>query len=182
MASTARSTVESLENKGSDPETNGSKTSPKGPPPASPKPRSASDSSLYSTVGKEGLTGGMNGLGAEGNNPALVGQQGLALVQRGIQMLNLAFPENPGLVAVLADLTGRLQTMIPQLVAQSANASGMGMGGGMMGMAMQQPGMGGPMGQPMPGQPPVGGPGMPPPPQAVPPAAGPMGPPKPPIS
>lgn len=173
MASTSRSTVESLEDKGSAP-TNDSKTSPKGPPPAHPKPRSASDSSLYSQAGKAGMTDSMQGLGAEGNSPGIMGMQGLAMVQRGIQMLNLAFPENPGLVAVLADLTGRLQTLIPQLAMASVNASQ----GGMMGAAMQ-PGMGGP-GM---GQPPMAGPGgMPPPPQPgmAPQPGAPVGPPIPP--
>lgn len=154
--------LEGLENKEPSPDTKGFSG---GPPAASPKPRSASDSSLYSTVGKAGTEGGMAGLGSEGNSPALMGMQGLALVQRGIQMLNLSFPENPGLTAVLADVTGRLQTMIPQLIAQSANA-----GGGMMGMMMQQ-GMGGaPMGgPPMPMGVPAGPGGLPMPP------GGPMG-------
>ena len=130
-----------------------SKISAKGPPAASPKPRSASDSSLYSTAGKAGSESGMAGLGSEGNSPALIGMQGLALTQRGLQMLNLAFPDNPGLLAVLADITGRLQSLIPQLVSQSSN----GMAGGMMGQMMQQqppPGM--PMGG-LPPTPPMGG-------------------------
>lgn len=171
MATTTRSTVESLEDKGSSQET--SKSFTKGPPPASPRPRSAADSSLYSTVGKAGVEKDVTGLGAEGNNPALVGMQGLALVQRGIQMLNLAFPENPGLVAVLADLTGRLQTLIPQMANQTAN----GMGGGMMGMMMQQqPGMAGaPMGG-LPPAPPGAGMGGP-----QPPGGAPMPPPVPPV-
>jgi hypothetical protein len=174
MASTSRSTVESLDTKGSSTETEGSKTSPKGPPPASPKPRSSADSSLYATAGKAGMTEGLQGLGSEGNSPSIMGMQGLALVQRGIQMLNLAFPENPGLVAVLADITGRLQTLIPQLaMASSAPA------GGMMGAAMQpgmgQPGMmAGPMGAGPMGAPPPGA-GAPPQPGA------PMGPPVPPV-
>ena len=181
MASTSRSTVESLENKGSDPEAKDSKTSAKGPPPAFPKPRTASDSSLYSTAGKEGMMGGSQGLGAEGNSPALIGMQGLALVQRGIQMLNLAFPEDPGLVAVLADITGRLQTLIPQLAVKSANASG-----GMMGMQMGQPGMGQPGMGMQPGMPPagpMGGGGMPPAPMGAPAGlpTGPAGPPRPPV-
>lgn len=106
------------------------------------------------------MSEGQSGLGAEGSSPAIIGMQGLALVQRGLQMLNLAFPENPGLVATLADITGRLQTMIPQLVAQASNP---GMGGqqgmGMMGMAMQQPqpGMGGGMPMPPGGMPPSQG-------------------------
>lgn len=168
MASTTRSTIESLDTKGSDPDTKDSKAA-KGPPAASPKPRSASDSSLYSTAGKTGADAGLNGLGGEGSTPGLIGMQGLSLVQRGIQMLNLAFPENPGLVAVLADVTGRLQTIVPQLVAQ---ASG---GAGMMGQTMQQP---------MGGQPPMGQPGMPPAPMggggAPPMQGGPVGPPVPP--
>lgn len=149
-------TVQGLEDK--EPASQDFKSS-KGPPAASPKPRSAADSSLYSTVGQAGTTDGMAGLGSEGNSPALIGMQGLALVQRGLQMLNLAFPENPGLVAVLSDITGRLQTLVPQLVAQSANS----MGGGMMGMAMQQqqPGMG-----PMGALPMGAAPGLPMPPSA----------------
>lgn len=161
----ANKSVESLEDKESS--SQDSKITAKGPPAASPKPRSASDSSLYSTAGKAGTEGGMAGMGSEGNSPALMGMQGLALTQRGLQMLNLAFPDNPGLLAVLADITGRLQTLIPQLAMQSSN----GMAGGMMGQMMQQqPGM--PMGglPPIPpvgglmagGPPPMGGPAGPP--------------------
>lgn len=171
--------LESLENTGSEP-VPGSATSSKGPPPASAKPRTASDSSLYSTAGKAGMTDGMAGLGSEGNSPGLMGMQGLALVQRGIQMLNLSFPENPGLVAVLADLTGRLQTIIPQLAAQSVNGAA---GGGMLGMGMQQPppGMGMAPG-PLPPAPMIGAPaggGMPPgaAPMGAPPAGPPLRPP-----
>ena len=171
MASTARTSVESLEDKGSSPE---APTSSKGPPPAGSK--TSSNSSMYSSAGKAGMNGEMSGMGPEGSSPALVGMQGLALVQRGLQMLNLAFPEDPGLVVVLADLTSRLGALVPQLVSKAAN----GAGGGMMGMAMQQPGMPGMPGM-QPGMP-MAGAGMPP----APPGAGPMppgaqGPPIPPV-
>lgn len=157
--------------------------SAEGPPPASPRPRSAADSSLYSSVGKQAMEAGSAGMGEEGGQPAVIGMQGMALVQRGIQMLNLAFPENPGLPAVLADLTGRLQSIIPQLVAQSAN-EGMGllsqMAPMMSPMGMQQPGM--QPGMQPPGMPPGMAPGMAggqmPPQMAGPAGMGPMSPPQ----
>lgn len=166
MAFPTSQAVEGLESASRDEDKKSSKL--EGPPPASPRPRSASDSSLYSTAGKAGMDAGQSGLGAEGSDPAMIGLQGLALIQRGAQMLNLAFPENPGLPAVLADVLGRLQMMIPQLVAQSSN-QGMGllsnmsqqlapMGGMQPGMAPPQGA--GPMGPPQPGMPQAGG--MPP--------------------
>jgi hypothetical protein len=144
-----------------------------GPPPQTPKPKAASNSSLFSVAGQAAQDAGKSGLGAEGSDTSMVGMQGLTLVQRGLQMLNLAFPDNPGLLAVLADLTGRLQAIIPQLVADAQNG---GAGMGMMGAMMQPQG-----GPPMPGmQPnmpsPVGG-GMPPPPGMM--AAGQVPPPPP---
>jgi hypothetical protein len=164
MAFPPKSSVESLEEEEDSPSKEDSKFS--GPPPASPKPRSASDSSLFSSAGKAAMEAGQSGLGAEGSDPALIGVQGLALAQRGIQMMNLAFADNPGLVAVLSDLTGRLQSMIPQLVAGSAN-QGMGL---MSQMAQMMP-------MPVPNQ--MGGgmpPGMPPAPGGMP--MGPAGPPQ----
>lgn len=114
----------------------------------------------------------------------MIGLQGLTLVQRGIQMLNLAFPENPGMTAVLSDVIGRLQTLVPQLVSAQSNW----MAGGMMGMAMMPPGAAGGMPQPggmaPSGMPPAGGVPAPPagamPPQGVP-QGGPAMPPRPPI-
>lgn len=145
-----------------------------GPPPATPKPRSASDSSLFSSVGRATNEQSQAGLGGEGADPNIIGMQGLTLVQRGLQMLNLAFPDNPGLVAVLADITGRLQQIVPQLVAGSSGS--MGMFGSMMGQIM--PGMGQP-GMGMPGMQPGMPPSMAPPPMggipAGPPMGGPMG-------
>lgn len=157
----------------SEPDSKDSKK-PSGPPAAQPKPRSASDSSLFSTAGKTAQEEGKAGLGPEGSDPSIIGMQGLTLVQRGIQMLSLGFPDNPGLTAVLADLTGRLQSIIPQLVSGASNgAGGMGLFGANMGGPMQpgQPPMGGappmggmpPGGMPPPGMPPGGGPPMPPP-------------------
>jgi hypothetical protein len=163
MAFPANKSVQSLED--SDAPTKESSAF-SGPPPASPKPRSATDSSLLSTAGKTSMEAGQGGLGQEGSSPALIGVQGMALIQRGIQMVNLAFPENPGLVAVLGGLTGRLQTMIPQLVAGSSNPGmgllsqmaarmpqpvpNMAMGpGGMPPGGPMPPGAGGPVGPPM---------------------------------
>lgn len=181
MAFPPKSAVQSVE----DPESptkdpaGGAFSEPKGPPPASPRPRAASaDSSAYSSAGKAAMEAGNQGLGAEGASGPLIGVQGLSLIQRGIQMVNLAFPENPGLVAILADLTGRLQSIIPQLVSASSNqGSGMGLLAQMsqqmpqpMPMGMP-PGMGGGMGAPG-GMPPQG---MPP--GGAPPMAGPQGPP-----
>lgn len=141
---------------------------PSSPPPASPRPRTAADSSLYSSAGRSAMDESNSGLSAEGSNPAVIGTQGLAMVQRGLQMLNLAFPDNPGLVAVVGDLTMRLQSIIPQLVNQSANSG--------MGLFPQQD----PMQQMAQGVPPQAGPGMAPPMgMNAPPAAGPMGPPQP---
>src|SRR4029077_3691999 len=67
---------------------------PQGPPSASPKPRSAADSSLFSSAGQAASQDGKAGMGAEGSDPSVIGTQGLALVQRGLQMLNLGFPDN----------------------------------------------------------------------------------------
>lgn len=163
MAFPGKSTVESIESS-SDAAPKG-KPSPQGPPPAKPKPRSAADSSLFSSVGQAAQQSGQAGLGAEGASPQLMSMQGLALVQRGVQMLNLANPENPGLVAVLGDLMGRLQAIVPQLVGGPAAAGGMGLFPNQMGM--QQPGMGGPMqgpgGAPPMGAPPMAGPPITPP-------------------
>lgn len=90
----------------------------------------------------------------------MIGMQGMALVQRGLQMLNLAFPDNPGLMAVLADLTGRLQSIIPQLVSQQS------MGQNSMGFGLMPP----PQAAMPPGPPQgPGGGGMPPMGQAGPP-------------
>lgn len=172
MAFPSSKAVESLEQTTKEPTKASLKA--EGPPPASPGPRQASaDSSLYSSVGKSAMSAGASGLGAEGSEPSLIGMQGLALIQRGVQMVNLAFPENPGLVAVLGDVIGRLQMIVPQLVASSAN-QGMGlltnMAQMMSPMGMGQPGM-------MPGMPPggmaPGGPGGPVPP-GMPPGAGPQ--------
>lgn len=161
---------ENVEDEGNEPDEKDPKLS--GPPPAQPAPRSASDSSLFSTAGRSAMEEGKAGLGSEGSNPSIIGMQGMTLVQRGIQMLNLAFPDNPGLVAVLGDLTGRLQSIVPQLVAESSNGmGGMGLMGGMMGQPMgMQPGM---------GAPPMGGPPgmMPPPPMGMAGPPPPMGPP-----
>src|SRR5438132_1145501 len=121
MAFPQKSAVESIESKGSSP----SKSSSQGPPPASPKPRSAADSSLFSSVGQSAQQAGQSGLGAEGGSPQIMTMQGLALVQRGVQILNLANPDNPGLVAVLTDLMGRLQAIVPQLVAGPSAQGGM---------------------------------------------------------
>lgn len=156
MAFPAKVAVESIGDSPTKDSTDKATIGPKGPPPASPKPRSASDSSLFSTVGKKTQTDGQAGLGPEGSSPSMIGMQGMALTMRGLQMLNLAFPENPGLMAIVADLTGRLQTIVPQLVAGASNGGG---GMGMFpqqGMQPQMPGM-----QPgMPPQPGIGG--MPP--------------------
>jgi hypothetical protein len=122
-------TIQAISDK--DPEADSGKkpsaSSAKGPPSQFPKPKAASDSSLYASVGKASQQSGQAGLGAEGGSTSMVGMQGLALVQRGLQMLNLAFPDNPGLMAVLADITGRLQSIIPQLVAQQSNGMGSGL-------------------------------------------------------
>lgn len=170
---------EEVDDSGSEPDEKKSS----GPPPAQPAPRSASDSSLFSSAGRTAMEESKSGLGAEGSNPSIIGTQGLTLVQRGIQMLNLAFPDNPGLGAVLADLTGRLQSIIPQLVADSSNGMGMGLMGGAMGMGMPPgmppmgPGMG-PAGPGMMAPPPgLGGPMMGGPPPG-PPGVGPAGPPQ----
>lgn len=169
MAFPAKSTVQDINSK-PDPKSDSATSGPSGPPPAAGP---AAKPSLYASQGQAAMQGSQDGLGSEGSSPALIGLQGMTLVQRGIQMLNLAFPENPGLTATLADLTGRLQTLIPQLVAQSGNA-GMGMLAQMaQGMpnpmqAMQQqmaPPIGGaPMGPPQGGgmPAPMGGPPMPP--------------------
>lgn len=163
MASPQKSTVESIEDK--KPDSKPAKT-PTGPPPASPKPKSAADSSLFSQVGQNAQQAGQAGMGQEGGSPQIMSMQGMALVTRGVQILNVANPDNPGLLAVLSDLMGRLQMIVPQLIGQGAQ-------GGGQGLFPQQPGMGGP---PQPGMPPGGGMGggMPAPPMGGGPPMGPM--------
>lgn len=159
MAFPPKSTVQSIDDSSSD-APSGTARSSQGPPPALPKPRQAADSSLFSSAGKSAMDQSRAGLGAEGGSTAAIGMQGISMVQRGLQMLNLAFPDNPGLMAVLADITGRLQSIIPQLVAQQSNgAAGMGL----FPQPQQAPMPAPPMGMP-PGAPPMGagGPPMPP--------------------
>ena len=153
------STVEGIDQKSSDT----LKGAPSGPPPAKPKPRSAADTSLFSSVGQAANQAGQDGMGAEGGSPQLLTMQGMALVQRGVQMLNLANPQNPGLVAILADLMGRLQAIIPQLVSGPAAAGGMGMFPNQMGMGQPPTGAAPPMGAPPMGAPPIAGPPIAPP-------------------
>lgn len=163
MAFPGKSTVESIESS-SDSAPTSKKPAPSGPPKAKPSPRSAADSSLFSSVGKTATQSGQSGLGPEGSSPQLMTMQGFAMVQRGVQMMNLANPENPGLVAVLTDLMGRLQVILPQLTGQNPAAGGMGLFPNQMGMG--QPGgmPGGGMGGPPPmGAPPMAGPPMMPP-------------------
>jgi len=184
MAYPPKTQVESIDQPDDDDAGGPAKVAPKGPPPARPRPRSASDSSLYTTAGKSATAEGNSGLGAEGSNPSIIGIQGLSLVQRGLQMLNLAFPDNPGLVATVSDITVRLQTMIPQLVGQAQNGMGPGANPN-MGMLQQMMQGGGGMGMPGGQQPPAPGmPGMPMPPQqgmGGPAGGGHMGPPVPPM-
>jgi hypothetical protein len=158
---------QSLEDIGRDSEpSKGSSAKLEGPPPG-PRPRPArSGGSLYSTAGQAAMEAGQAGLGGEGGDPSLIGLQGLSLIQRGVQMVNLAFPDNPGLVAVLGDVIGRLQGIVPQLVNAAANQSqGMGLMSQMtQGMSPMGMGQGGPMA----GMPGMGAGQMPPPPPADP--------------
>lgn len=159
MALPAKSSVQSLDDNDGDENT---KIGPKGPPPQSPKPKSQSPyaGSLFGQAGAAQTGEQSAGLGSEGSDPSLIGTQGYALIQRGIQMLNLAFPNDPGLAAVLTDVMGRLQIIIPQLVAGQNQPTGMG---------LFPPGA----------QPGMAAPGMPPPPGGAPapPGGGPMPPP-----
>lgn len=141
------------------PEESDSGSAPSKPPKPAVKPKPASNSSLFNSVGKDAVTQGQAGLGPEGSSPQMIAMQGWALVSRGLQMMSLAFP---GIVPVLADLLGRLQQIIPQMVSDTSNG-----GSGMFpptGITPQQPPMQGapsPMGPPQAG-PPMPSPGLPP--------------------
>ena len=127
MAFPPKTSVESIDDADTSKD---SKGGPKGPPPQSPKPKSQSPfaGSLFGQAGAAQTGEQSSGLGSEGSDPGIIGTQGYALIQRGIQMLNLAFPNDPGLAAVLTDVMGRLQLIIPQLVAGQNQPAGGGMG------------------------------------------------------
>lgn len=157
---------------GADPMAKGTpRTIDEGPPAATSKPKPAAPKgSLFQQASNTISTQNAAGLGAEGGNPQVVANQALSQVLTGIRTLSVVLP---GLVPILSDLTGRLQMIVPQMMADMTNGgSGLvpsmgmqppqpGMGGGMMAGQGQQPGMA------PPGAPPMGGlPGMgaPPPP------------------
>lgn len=151
----------------------GDDTSPKGPtrtiddgPPASTtksKPATPKGSLFQqssSTLSNQNAAG----LGPEGGDPQIVANQALAQVLTGIRTLSVVLP---GIVPILSDLTGRLQMIVPQMMADMTNG-----GSGLV------PSMGMPL--PQPGQPPMGGtpggpPGMAPPPGGMPPGMPPPG-------
>lgn len=134
-----------------------------GPPPATKKPKK----SLFSQAGSDLQTESQQGLGPEGGSAPIMAQKALQGILSNVQVLSTVLP---GIVPVLSDLTGRLQMIVPQLMAD-LQAGGMGLvpQGGMPPqgpMAPAQmgppPQMGGPSMPPQPGQ---GGPPMMPPPQ-----------------
>ena len=168
----SNNTIQGLDDKTSSDSKSDTASSAKGPPAAFPRPRQAADSSVFAASGKAAAEGTQSGLGAEGASTAMLGMQGLAMVQRGLQMLNLSFPDNPGLVAVLADITGRLQSIVPQLIAQQSNGGAMGMGLFPQPQAAPPIPGGAPQGAPPMGAPPMGAGG---PPQGGPPPMPPMG-------
>lgn len=145
-----------------------------GPPASSDKPKQASPKgSLFQQSSRTVSDQNGAGLGAEGGSPQVIANQALAQILTGVKTLSTVLP---GLVPVLADLTGRLTMIVPQMMNDMTNGGmglvpqmGMpapqpGMGGGGM---MPPPGggmMGGGMGAPPIGGPPMGQPPMPPPP------------------
>lgn len=141
-----------------------------GPPTSSTKPKPATPKgSLFQQSTNNLSDQNMAGLGPEGGSPQVIGNQALAQILTGVRTLSTVLP---GIVPILSDLTGRLQMIVPQMMADMTNG-GMGLVPS-MGMPQPQPGVGGPG----PGMMPPGGgaPGMPPP---MPPPGGmaPMGPP-----
>lgn len=134
-------------------------------PPASmsrPKP-STPKGSLFQQATGSLANQNAAGLGPEGGDPQIVANQALSQVMTGIRTLSVVLP---GIVPILSDLTGRLQMIVPQMMADMTNG-----GTGLvpsMGMPLPQPGMGGPQpgmmpsALPMGGAPPSGPPGMPP--------------------
>lgn len=123
-----------------------------GPPASTSKPKPVQPKGSLFQQATGGLaTQNAAGLGPEGGDPQIVANQALSQVLTGIRTLSVVLP---GIVPILSDLTGRLQMIVPQMMADMTNG-----GTGLvpsMGMPLPQPGMGG-------GQPP-GMPGAPPPP------------------
>ena len=111
-----------------------------------PKPASAKSGSLFQQSTSNLMDQNMSGLGADGGAPQVIANQALAQILTGVKTLSTILP---GLVPVLADLTGRLTMIVPQMMNDMTNG-----GQGLV------PQMG--MAPPMPGMPPMGG-GMVPP-------------------
>lgn len=143
-----------------------------GPPASSTKPTKAQPKgSLFQQSTGSLADQNMAGLGPEGGSPQVIANQALAQVLTGVRTLSTVLP---GIVPILSDLTGRLQMIVPQMVADLTNG-----GTGLvpsMGMPLPQPpqpgmGMGGPMAPPPAGGgqmgPPMGPPGMAPPQQPM---------------
>ena len=136
----------------------GDDTAPTGPartiddgPPAStskPKPVTPKGSLFQQATGSLSNQNAA-GLGAEGGDPQIVANQALSQVLTGIRTLSVVLP---GIVPILSDLTGRLQMIVPQMMADMTNG-----GTGLvpsMGMPLPQPSMGGAQPGMMPGAPP----------------------------
>src|SRR3954462_5310738 len=121
-----------------------------GPPASVTKPQPATPKgSLFQQASGSLSNQNAAGLGAEGGNPQIVANQALAQVLTGIRTLSVVLP---GIVPILSDLTGRLQMIVPHMMADMTNG-----GTGLvpsMGMPLPQPGMGGPQPGMMPGAPP----------------------------
>lgn len=132
-----------------------------GPPASTSKPKPAEPKgSLFQQASNTISNQNAAGLGPEGGDPQVVANQALSQVLTGIRTLSVVLP---GIVPILSDLTGRLQMIVPQMMADMTNG-----GSGLvpsMGMQPPQPGgMGGGMGGPpgMPSPAPMGmQPGMP---------------------
>src|SRR3954471_10080505 len=144
---------------GADAPTKGSaRTIDDGPPASVTKPQPATPKgSLFQQASGSLSNQNAAGLGAEGGNPQVVANQALSQVLTGIRTLSVVLP---GIVPILSDLTGRLQMIVPQMMADMTNG-----GTGLV------PSMGMPLPQPAPGVPGGGGGpgmGMPPGPQGLP--------------
>jgi len=154
-----------------------SRTIDDGPPASTTKPKPATPKGSLFQQGSSTLSNqNAAGLGPEGGDPQIVANQALSQVLTGIRTLSVVLP---GIVPILSDLTGRLQMIVPQMMADMTNGgSGLVPSMGMPPPQPSQPGMGAPPGGAAMGGGPPGQPGMPP---MLPPGAPPQPPPMPPV-
>src|SRR5690242_1238164 len=83
-----------------------------GPPAPKDKPKAATPKgSLFQQSSSSVANQNSMGLGPEGGDPQVIGNQALAQILSGVKILSTVLP---GLVPVLSDLTGRLTMLVPQ--------------------------------------------------------------------